>query len=241
MSGNITFHSAWYCPFAQRTWATLEYLQIPYNYNEVDPYNKTDMWLYQSRGAGQVPVLNIRDQGQVELRIPDSLRTMEYLDEIATSDNKLYPESGAARAETRFWLDQQGREIIPYFYRFLKADTASDAENAARDTMVQGLMALTGAMSDTGPYFFGANPGVVDFAFAPFALRIAMLLPHYKGFELPKIGKNWARFWVWFTAIRSHPAFVSTIPQPKTYEARLNEFYHSYSQGGGQQDVTKVA
>jgi len=59
MSGPVNFYAAWYCPFAQRAWAALEYLEIPYAYQETDPYDKSKRWLEVSRGTGQVPVLEI--------------------------------------------------------------------------------------------------------------------------------------------------------------------------------------
>jgi len=93
----------------------------------------------------------------------------------------------------------------------------------------------------TGPYFFGDEPGVVDFAFAPFALRIEMLLSHYKGFRVPRSGEGWPRYHDWLQAMKPHPSFIATMPQPETYEARLIEFYLPYNLGGGQKDVTKAA
>jgi len=59
MSKKLILYSAWYCPFAQRTWATLEHLGIPYDYRETDPYNKSPEWMDISRQTGQVPVLEI--------------------------------------------------------------------------------------------------------------------------------------------------------------------------------------
>lgn len=45
MSEQITFYSAWYCPFAQRTWIALEHLSLPYAYKETDSYDKSDHWM----------------------------------------------------------------------------------------------------------------------------------------------------------------------------------------------------
>jgi glutathione S-transferase len=100
---------------------------------------------------------------------------------------------------------------------------------------------FAGAMSSHGPYFTGDTPTVVDFALAPFALRIELLLKHYKDFVLPKTGDPWARYATWWAAIKAHPAFLNTMPEPETYDARLIEFYLPYSKGGGQKDVTNLA
>ena len=36
------------------------------------------------------------------------------------------------------------------------------------------------------------------------------------------------------------PSVLNTMPDPETYFERLTEFYLPYSQGGGQEDVTKI-
>ncbi|MBL4647256.1 MAG: glutathione S-transferase family protein [Rhizobiales bacterium] len=236
----LTFYSAWYCPFAQRAWIALEHLGVPYSYQETDPYHKTEHWLDVSRGTGQVPVLQMLHQDRSELRVPGSLRAVEYLDEIAPNGRKLMPQNVSARAEARFWIDHQNSNIIPYFYRFLKAEIGSDAARLAEDSMTQNLLAFTSGMSPEGPYFFGTEPGIVDFSFAPFALRIELLLSHYKTFQLPQTGEKWARYGRWWQAMKSHPSFVATMPELETYTARLLTFYVPYSQGGGQLDVTQI-
>ncbi len=125
MSRKIDFYCAWYCPFAQRTWIALEHLALTYNYRETDPYNKTERWLKLSRGTGQVPALRITAPLEDPLAIPDSLRTLEYLDERPSSASPLYPITERDRVDTRFWLDRQGNSIIAYFYRLLKAQSGS--------------------------------------------------------------------------------------------------------------------
>lgn len=235
---DVKFYSAWYCPFAQRTWMALDHLRQPYAYIETDPYKKSASWLDVSRGTGQVPVLEIGVQGSKPLRVPNSLRTLEYLDDACQADGGLSPAAAHDRAEARFWLDYQGTAIIPQFYRFLKAPRSSSAAAEARDRMTAGLAALSSAMSPSGPYFFGSALGVVDIAFAPFALRIKRLLSHYMGFELPQNGEPWRRFDAWWRTIESHPAFIGTMPERRTYDARLLAFYSVYDQGGGQDDLT---
>ncbi|MEH6631171.1 MAG: glutathione S-transferase family protein [Halopseudomonas aestusnigri] len=239
-SAKIELYSAWYCPFAQRTWAALEYLDVPYIYKEIDPYEKTESWMELSRGTGQVPVLQITEENRPQIRIPDSLRTMEYLDDISTSKTSLFPSDANDRAEARFWLDQQGRTIIPFFYRFLKADKGSPEEAEAKAQMLDGLKSFTQAMSSSGPYFFANQAGIVDLALAPFALRIELLLANFKDFHLPDTGEHWPRYHTWLQAMKAHPAIIATIPNPESYEAKLLEFYLPYSLGGGQKDVTVV-
>ncbi|KAJ56212.1 hypothetical protein ACMU_10695 [Actibacterium mucosum KCTC 23349] len=233
----LTLYSAWYCPFAQRTWFALEQLGIAYEYAEVDPYVKSPEWLEISRGLGQVPVLEVQGEDTPH-RIPDSLRTMDYLND--RSGGRLLHPDPEKRAEQRFWLDQIGREVIPYFYRQLKAPNHSDEGRKAQEAFEQGLTRLIAA-NPPAPWLSGSDaPGVLDIALAPFAARAALLLPHYKGYTLPTDGP-WAEFHNWLGRVVAHPAYAATIPEPKGYEARLIDFYAVYANGGGQSDVTKVA
>lgn len=126
MMREITLYSAWYCPFAQRTWAVLEHLGLPYAYQETDPYDKTEQWLAVSRGAGQVPVLSVAITDTPKQLIPGSTRTMEYLNDLTVNRMGLFPKGAEQRAEARFWLDQLDARVIPYFYRVLKAEPGSD-------------------------------------------------------------------------------------------------------------------
>lgn len=236
----VNFYSAWYCPFAQRTWAALEHLGIPYKYLETDPYHKSAEWLEISRGMGQVPVLEFRKQAGKPTRITDSLRTLESLDDTQAMSHRLFPENPLDRAEARFWLDHQGKSIIPYFYRYLKANVGSESANEAKEQMLSGLLQLAEGMNSNEPYFMGQDIGIVDFAFAPFALRIELLLSHYKDFSLPTEGEAWVRYGVWWQSIKSHPALLKTMRPSNAYLIRLIEFYLPYSQGGGQDNVTII-
>lgn len=240
-ASKVTLYSAWYCPFAQRTWAALEYLEIPYEYRETDPYHKSPEWMDVSRGTGQVPVLGISAENGALSHVPGSLRSLEYLDDAQEDGKALFTTGASARADARYWLDIQGVAIVPYFYRFLKADRDSLEADQARDELLKGLKMFAEAMPSHGPYFTGDTPTVVDFALAPFALRIELLLKHYKELDLPTTGESWARYAVWWAAIKAHPAFLNTMPELETYDARLIEFYLPYSKGGGQKDVTKLA
>ena len=38
-------YSGWFCPFVQRSWITLEEKNVPYQYIEINPYNKDPSFL----------------------------------------------------------------------------------------------------------------------------------------------------------------------------------------------------
>ena len=78
-----------------------------------------------------------------------------------------------------------------------RKETGSAEADVAQSEMLAGLAAITNAMSETGPFFFGSELGIVDIALVPFAFRIEFLLSHYKGFHLPGSGAGWPRFQLW--------------------------------------------
>lgn len=236
----MKFYSAWYCPFAQRAWMALLYKNIDFEYVEVDPYEKAPDWMLISRGVGQVPVVIDGVDTDREITVPDSIRILEYIDMQFPNAVSLYPQTNQGMANTKFLVDFQGREIIPYMYRFLKAEPNSDTARDARRHLEHGLEKFAADMVDEGPFFAGNVAGAVDIAFAPFALRIEYLLSFYRDYTLPLSGHNWERYHEWWQALRTFPPLVKTSTDQPQYMERLLEFYRPYSEGGGQTDVTAI-
>lgn len=236
----MKLYTAWYCPFAQRAWIGLVHKDVAFECVETDPYDKTADWMRVSRGTGQVPVLV--DECENGVTVTGSIRVLEYIDQrFADVGPALFPESAAGVAEAKYWLDYQGSHIVPYFYRLLKAAPGSDGAEQAKRQMERGLEAFTAQMDQTGPYFCGAEVGVVDIALAPFALRIEMLLAHYKNYALPQGGGAWPRYHRWWEAMGSFAPLAATSTDFAQYTERLLGFYLPYSTGGGQEDVTLVS
>lgn len=240
-----TLYAAWYCPFAQRAWMSLLHKGAPFEYVEIDPYQKTEDWMNIPRGHGQVPVLvdilEAETEWQGKITVPDSLRVMEYIDErFADYGPPLFPRAVEGRAEARFLLDYIGRRVIPYLYRFLKAEAGGQDGAEARARFEAHLETLVASMDADGPFFFGAEPGVVDFALAPFMLRVELVLSHYRDYRPPTEGALWRRLGVWWDAVRALPALRDSSIGLDGYAERLLAFYVPYSQGKGQTDITVV-
>lgn len=209
---------------------------IAFKYIETDPYDKNPGWMSVSRGTGQVPVL-VDDK--YDVTVPDSGRSLEYLDAVFP-DDLVRPLSASEEAEDKYWMDYQGRAIIPFIYRFLAAEKGSAAADEARDQLEQGLEAIASHIDTQGPYFRGDQPGSIDFSLAPFALRVEILLSHYMDYELPSDGEAWVRYHRWLDAIRTSQPMVKSSTGLSDYKDRLIHFYLPYSKGGGQADVTQV-
>lgn len=237
----MKFYSAWFCPFAQRAWITLLLKAIDFEYVEVDPYRKSDWWRAVSRGTSKVPVLEVPgNEGSAETTIIDSTRIVEYLDDLVPGIYPLLRGSPEQRAEQRHWMDHVNRAIVPYFYRFLQATEENDYRNESRQRLLAGLHDIATEMSESGPCFHGPTPSAVDVLLAPFAYRIEVLLGHYRDFAVPRSGAPWSRYRDWYTAMLDNPVFKSTSTDRVDYRSRLIEFYHPYSLGEGQKDVTAI-
>ncbi len=238
----MKLYCAWYCPIAQRTWMALLYNGVDFEYVEIDPYEKTDEWIALSRGNGQVPVLVDTAEDGREISVPDSFRTLEYIEMKYTDVGpRLYPPSASETADVKYWLDYQGGKIVPYFYRFLKAEKDSELADEERRTFEHGLEAYTNKMHRDGPFFLGDHPGAIDLALAPFILRTVIVLGHYMDYALPTFGPVWTRFHKWWDAMRTFEPLIATSTGVKDFSPRVIEFYADYAAGGGQTDVTVVS
>ena len=131
------------------------------------------------------------------------------------------------------------RAWSPYFYRFLKALPDSDAADAARRGLEEGLKQLTQAAEPVGPFFCGTEAGALDLALAPFSYRILLILTHFRAYHVPRNGPVWEKYHRWTKALHAHPAFLATQSGPD-YEQRLTSFYRQYAEGGGQKGVDVI-
>ncbi|MGV6827393.1 MAG: glutathione S-transferase family protein [bacterium] len=235
------FHSAWYCPFAQRAWMTLLLKRIDFEYIEVDPYQESEWWADTSRGHNQVPVLMVEpDNNGTTSTIIDSTRVVEYLEEIQPEYHPLMPSYTEARAEVRYWIDHINQGIVPYMYRFLQAAKPGRYRDESRESLTQGIEKLFSSYASDGVYLGGDQVNILDLLLIPFAYRIDALLGHYRDFSLPKQGETWQRYQRWYDAMCEHEAFVSSQSHGENYRNGLIEFYLPYSKGGGQKGVAMV-
>lgn len=153
----------------------------------------------------------------------------------------LFPTTPDAEADAKFWIDYQGTNIIPYFYRFLKAEPTSEAADLAKLQLEHGLETFSNSMSAKGPYFSGREVSAIDIAFEPFALRIELLLKRYKQYSLPRLGLSWQRYHQWWDAISSFGPLIEKTEGVSDYKEQLINFYLPYSKGGGQKNVTQIS
>ncbi|XP_065184659.1 uncharacterized protein LOC135815310 [Sycon ciliatum] len=222
---DVKLYSAWYCPFAQRTWVSLLLKGVQFEYVEVDPFAKPPE-LLAVNPYGQVPALTFKDQN-----IYESLVTMEFLeDAYPDSGRRLLPVDPVKRAHVRIWADYCSKKIVPLFYRLLKTRDTAKQEVARHDLLehIRVIIKAMNSLSEDGPFFAGDELGFADLSVAPWVERF-YILKHHRGFEVPgsvndKDGEYY-RFHKWWEAVREVPDYKATCGERE----RLLQFYIEYA------------
>ncbi|KAJ7886757.1 thioredoxin-like protein [Mycena leptocephala] len=232
---DITLFGSCFCPFVQRVWAALEYLQIPYKYYEVDPYKKPADLLEVSP-KGLVPGLKLHKYTPPR-GLNESAVILEYFEDLAATTTKrsLLPTDPYARALVRLQCDHISRSIVPAFYRFLQAqeDAAQIEagrefrsgletlvtmfERAEREIVQGGGAAGVGEQKALGAglglWLDGGDLSLADVMVGPWIFRASNVLKHYRGFEVPTGDK----FGAWISRLFAHPAFAATCSTEELY------------------------
>jgi glutathione S-transferase len=192
---NIRLFSARACPFAHRSRLVLSHKHVEFELVEIDLKNKPAWFDSRVSGYGKVPAIEHGDT-----RIWESAVINEYLDEVFP-EPALLPTSPSQRAVARIWIDYANSRFAPAFGKLLRAQSSSE-QNEARSELVEALAHLEqngfGQSAGEGPFFFGAQPSLVDFAFYPWFERWAGLA-HHRGLQIPAEHQRIAR---WIAASR---------------------------------------
>lgn len=159
----LTLISHHLCPYVQRAVIALAEKNVPFQRIDIDLSQKPD-WFTALSPLGKVPVLKVSD-GKTEEAIFESAVILEFLEE--TQQPALYPEDPLARARQRAWIEF-GSAMLNGIGRLYNApdQTAFDAALAALNSMAKRLEEVL-ATRDRGPYFSGAQFGLVDAVFGP--------------------------------------------------------------------------
>jgi glutathione S-transferase len=225
---SVKLYSAWFCPFAQRTWITLLEKGVNFELVEIDPYNKTPEFLAVNP-RGLVPALIHNEKS-----IYESLVIDEYIDEAWPMEPRLMPQDPYDRAQARIWIDFIGKKIVPQFYHILQQQDA-EKQSEAKASFLDALKQFSDAMTPGGgPFFFGENFTLVDIAMLPFALRLP-ILTHYRDFGLPHDG-SFDRFKTWLKACQSRQSVTPTEPPAD----KLIAIYQRYADNTANSQVAEA-
>lgn len=171
------------CPFVQRSVITLREKGADFDITYIDLANPPD-WFLKISPLGKVPVLRVGDTAVFESAVIN-----EYLDE--TNPPSLHPADPLRRAHNRAWIEF-GSAILVDTYFMSVAKDKDGCEQKANEVRAK-LKQVEGQLGD-GPYFNGAHFSLVDTAYAPLFMRLA-LTDHAPGLGLvaenPKV-KAWS-------------------------------------------------
>lgn len=208
-----------FCPFVQRVWIALEFLNWPYQYIEVDPYKKPQA-LLDVNPRGLVPGIRHNDWGCGESTV-----LMEYLDDLAREHRlpqTLLPPNPQIRATSRLWADHINRKIVPLFYSVLQEQLfPKQLENI--DKLQEEIRKIVEVAHPHGPFFLGHQISYVDIQFAPWILRFGKVLKHYRHFPDPEPNTRWQ---LWVEAVENNEYVKNTVSTDDLYI----DSYERYSQ-----------
>ncbi|KAI5281579.1 hypothetical protein KEM54_003164, partial [Ascosphaera aggregata] len=205
----------WFCPFVQRTWIALELKKIPYQYIEINAYDKPKE-LLEVNPRGLVPAIR-----QGDWAIYESLVTLDYLEDISPDSYPLLPKDPKKRAEARLWADHSSTKVFPHFQRLIQAQDPEDRKEHAANFLSQ-LKLLVQAADKDGPFFQGSQIGWVDVVFAPWMVRLTRVLGHYRdwppadkvNFGDAALTARWAK---WVDAVENNDAVKRTMSEEEGY------------------------
>ncbi|OQE96260.1 hypothetical protein PENNAL_c0001G00160 [Penicillium nalgiovense] len=212
---NLKLYGSCFCPFVQRVWIALELKGIPYQYIEVNPYEKPQS-LLEVNPRGLVPALRHDDWGCYESNV-----LLEYLEDLGVGVAML-PADPKLRAHCRLWADHVNRHIVPSFYRILQEqDQQKQIEKTQelRDAMEK----LLEAAHPKGPFFMGPHLSLVDVQAAPWIIRLRRVLKPYRGWPDAEEGTRLAS---WVDAIETDQHVQATTSTDELY----HDSYERYAQ-----------
>ncbi|KAK7468561.1 hypothetical protein VKT23_003066 [Stygiomarasmius scandens] len=237
---DITLFASCFCPFVQRVWVAFEYLQIPYQYYEVDPYKKPKDLLDVSP-KGLVPGLKLNNFNPPKA-LNESTVILEYINDLAensTGRSLLPPTTNPyARALIRLQSDHINRSVIPAFFRVLMPQDPQKQLEGKKEFLsaLEGLVSLfertetevlgeltsgtvgegerKALMKGLGLWADGNEDlGLADVMIGPWILRATNVLKYYRDFEMPPGEK----FTKWTNKLLNHPDFKNTCSTEDLY------------------------
>jgi len=152
------------CPFVQRSVITLlekgHDFQISYINLDAPP-----QWFKDISPLCKVPVLQVGEEVLFESAVIN-----EYIDEITPPS--LHPADPLTKAKNRAWIEF-GSELLMTQFRFITAQDKNSHETNLKE-LQEKLQRLETVLSG-GSFFNGEQFSLVDTAYAPLLMRLALL------------------------------------------------------------------
>ena len=133
----------------------------------MNPYDKPKS-LLDLNPRGLVPTLQYDNKPLYESTV-----ICEFLEEAYPDHTPhLLPKDPYDRARTRIWTDYCTSRIIPAFHRYLQYQPMDDKEGLreVKEELLGKLKEFANEIDDTGPFFLGKEPSLIDFVVAPWVV-----------------------------------------------------------------------
>lgn len=205
----------------------------------MNPYNKPQS-LLSLNTRGLVPTLQYDNKPLYESTV-----ICEFLeDAYPDHEPKLLPQDPYVKARTKIWSDYCTSRIIPAFHRFLQFQPTSDEAGLkeVREEFLAKLKEFASEIDETGPYFLGKEPSLVDFVVAPWVNRL-WVFDHWKGgLGIPDEGKGgqdevvWGKLRRWIEALEERPSIKNTMSEREHYLP----IYQRYADDKAQSELAKA-
>lgn len=153
----LTLVSHALCPYVQRAAIVLAEKGVPYERRWVDLADKPE-WFRALSPLGKTPVLLADNEPIFESSV-----ICEYLDD--TLAPRLHPQDALQRAKQRGWMEF-GSTVLSTIWAFYSAADEAVLEDK-RAVLRRQFEQVEAALHAQGPWFTGADFGMVDAVFAP--------------------------------------------------------------------------
>lgn len=159
---DLTLISHPLCPFVQRSAIVLLEKNVPFERINVDLSAKPD-WFLALSPTGKVPLLKIRQANGEDAIIFESMVICEYLNETQDGTS-MYADDALVRAKQRAWIEF-ATAMLRNAWQFLNATDQGVAES--KRVVFREQLERIEIELNSGPYFSGAEFGMVDAVYAP--------------------------------------------------------------------------
>jgi glutathione S-transferase len=223
----IDIVSAGTCPFAQRTRMVLLEKRVDFSLTEID-LDAKPAWFLEISPYAKVPVIRHGDAVVWESAVIN-----EYLEEVFP-EPALLPRDALQRAQARVWIDFANTRMVPHVYKMMLRQD-SEGQELHRRRLTEAVLAMEQGLRElsNGPFWFGAEPGLVDFTFFPHVQRF-VALEHYRGFKIPA---HCERLVTWRAAMLDRPSVEATRPSDALLIKNWAKYAHDTSTGVTAQEM----
>ncbi|WP_168880034.1 glutathione S-transferase family protein [Rhizobium sp. P28RR-XV] len=201
---SLTLISHPLCPFVQRAAIVLLEKNAPFERINVDLSAKPD-WFLALSPTGKVPLLKVHQIDDEEVVLFESVVICEYLEETQ-GGAAMYPDDALQRARQRAWIEF-ATQTLADGWQFLNATdpATADAKRAAFRNRLRKLEAELGP----GPYFAGADFGMVDAVYAPLFRYFTIIDPAVS----QAIFEGFPRVSAWRAALAARPSVRNAVAE----------------------------